>query len=55
MPDITYLGLDGMIPNGLHTCPIRPRGFEFERDTWRETPHNAQLTCLPVFDRVADG
>ena len=38
--DITYLGLDRMIPNGLHTCSRRSRGLEPERDTWRGTPHN---------------
>ncbi|RVW86116.1 hypothetical protein CK203_038000 [Vitis vinifera] len=55
MPDGTYLGLDGMIPNKLHTCPRQPKGLEFERDTWRGTPHNAPLTHPLVFDRVANG
>ena len=30
--DITYLGLDELIPNGLQVCPGRPRGLELEND-----------------------
>ena len=30
---------DVMIPDMLHTCPRRPKGFELERDTWRRTSH----------------
>ena len=36
VPDRTYLGLDGMISDGLHTCSTRKRGLELERDTWTD-------------------
>lgn len=54
MPDGTSLSLDEVNPDGLHVCPDWPRGLEFENDTWRATPHNALLICLPLFGRAAD-
>ena len=38
VPNETYLGLDGVIPNELQVCPDRPKGLELENNTWRETP-----------------
>ena len=31
--DITYLGPNGLIPDGLQVCPGRPRGLKLENDT----------------------
>lgn len=43
VPDGTYLGPDGVIPDGSQVCPDRSRGLELENDAWRETPHNQGL------------
>ena len=37
--DGTYLGLDGVIPDGLQVYPSRSNGLELENNTWKETPH----------------
>lgn len=54
VPDGTCLGLNEVNPDGLHVCLDRPRGLKFEKDTWRGTPHNALLICLPLSERAAD-
>ena len=39
VPDEAYFGLDGVILDGLYAGLGRPKGLEFEKDTWREALH----------------
>ena len=46
-----YFGPDEVIPNGLYVCIGRSKGFESEKDTWREAPHMVPQ-CMVDFRRA---